>query len=316
MPRRTLALAAAGLLALTSGACAPNSGALPGADGAVAVVAAFYPLQFLAEGVGGQHAAVTNLAPPGAEPHDLELTPSQVAEISGADLVIYLSGFQPAVDAAVAEHAADRAFDVTSAVSLLDAAEDDQEEENHEGEEGEEEDDDHGTVDPHVWLDPDRMATIADELATVLGERDPDHADDYAAGAEALRADLAALDTELADGLADCQRREIVVSHDAFGYLADRYDLRQIAITGLTPEEEPSPQRLEDVINEAEAVGATTIFFEVLVSPAVADVIATEVGAQTAVLDPIEGLAPGSDEDYLSLMRQNLDALRGALGCP
>jgi zinc transport system substrate-binding protein len=313
MLRRLSARAAAGALLLAAGACATNSAA---GDASVNVVAAFYPLEFVAERVGGEHASVTNLAAPGVEPHDLELTPSQVADIAGADVVVYLHGFQPAVDEAVEANAGDAALDAAAVVPLIEniephehegEGEEEEEEEEHAGEESE--------LDPHFWLDPDRLASFAGEVAAQLGTRDPDHAAEYTANAEALGEELAALDTEYAEGLASCERRELVVSHAAFGYLADRYDLAQIAITGLTPEEEPSPQELEEVIHEAEEHGATTIFFEVLVSPEVAQVIADQVGADTAVLDPIEGLAPGSDEDYLSLMHSNRAALRAALGC-
>jgi zinc transport system substrate-binding protein len=312
MLRRLSALAAAGVLGLAAGACASETSANDAGDaGSVDVVAAFYPLEFVADRVGGEHAAVTNLAPPGAEAHDLELTPSQVADLDQADLVVFVHGFQPAVDDAVEQYAGDAGLDVTEVVPLLTASED----EAHE----EAEDDGHGHeqtgTDLHVWLDPDRLATIAGELAAALGERDPDHAADYRANAQALGEELATLDTEYAEGLAACERREIVVSHAAFGYLTDRYDLAQIAITGLSPEGEPSPQQMERVIDEARTHGATTIFFEVLVSPAVAERIADQVGAGTAVLDPIEGLAPDSDGDYFSLMRTNLDALRTALGC-
>lgn len=309
-PTRLLAPAAAGLLlALPAAACADTTAG--GDPDALQVVAAFYPLEFVAERVGGAHVSVTGLTPPGAEPHDLELSPRQVATLAEADLVLYLAGFQPAVDDALAAHAAGSGFDAAAQVPLLEHA-------------GEEHADaaadhadhaDHGGLDPHVWLDPDRLATIAGALATALGEADPEHAADYSARAGTLTEELAALDTELADGLADCDRREIVVSHAAFGYLADRYQLRQIAITGLSPESEPSPQQLAEVIHQAEQHRATTIFFEALVSPAVADRIAEQVGATTAVLDPVEGLARASDGDYFSVMRENLAALRTGLGC-
>jgi zinc transport system substrate-binding protein len=312
MLRRLSALAAAGVLGLAAGACASETSADDSTS--LKVVAAFYPLEFIADRVGGDHVAVTNLAPPGAEPHDLELTPSQVADIGQADLVIFLSSFQPAVDEAVSQNAADGGFDVLEVVPLLELATPDEHEE-EEGEDGEHADEPAGGTDPHVWLDPQRVATIAQELAAELGALDPDHAADYTANAEALGGDLAALDTEYEESLAGCERQEIVVSHAAFGYLTDRYDLEQIAITGLSPEDEPSPQQMEEVAEEAEEHGATTIFFEVLVSPDVAQQIADQVGAQTAVLDPIEGLAPDADDDYLSLMRNNLDALRAALGC-
>lgn len=301
MVSRLSAWAAAGALTVAASACGADSAA---GSASLDVVAAFYPLEFVADRIGGEHASVTSLASPGVEPHDLELSPSQVADLASADLVIYLSGFQPAVDEAVEATAGAAKFDLAAAVPLIGAAA------------GQPAAGDHPDQDPHVWLDPVRMAGFATELAAEFGARDPDHAAEYTANAEALGADLAALDREYTDGLADCQRREIVVSHAAFGYLADRYDLTQVAITGLSPEAEPSPQRLAEVIGEAERTGATTIFFEVLVSPEVAQVIADQVGADTAVLDPIEGLAGGSDEDYFSLMRNNLAALRAALGCP
>ncbi|MPZ25036.1 MAG: zinc ABC transporter substrate-binding protein [Micromonosporaceae bacterium] len=317
MLRRLVALAATPLLAVPAAACASGSAAED--PDAVQVVAAFYPLEFLAGRVGGEHVSVTGLTPPGAEAHDLELSPSQVAEVSEADLVVHLAGFQPAVDDAVTAYATGSSLDVATVVPALDHNDEQAEQaepDDHADDHGDDDHgDDHGGADPHVWLDPDRFATIAGAAAERLAELDPDHAAAYRANADALGADLATLDAELAEGLASCERREIVVSHAAFGYLADRYDLEQIAVTGLSPEDEPTPQQLAGAIDQAQAHGATTIFFEVLVSPAVAEVIADQVGATTAVLDPIEGLAPGADDDYLSLMRSNLTALREALGC-
>ncbi|MFC7532145.1 metal ABC transporter substrate-binding protein [Actinoplanes sp. GCM10030250] len=280
-------------------------------DGKLAVVTAFYPLQFVSQRVGGDAVSVSNLTKAGAEPHDVELSARQVGEITDAGLVVYLSGFQPAVDDAVRQNAGDHAFDAASAVPLLTAADADAHAEEH-AEEGEEA---HaGGTDPHVWLDPTRLATIADKLAERLGKADPDHAADYTARAAALRTDLTTLDGEFTKGLTTCAHREIVTSHTAFHYLADRYDLDQIGITGIDPEAEPSPQRLAAVAAEAKELGATTIFFETLVSPKVAETIAREVGAETAVLDPLEGL---TDEnlDYFTVMRANLATLTKALEC-
>lgn len=310
-PARSLAAAAA-LFALGGvTACADGSGG--GDPRRVDVVAAFYPLQFIAERVGGDAVRVTNLAKPGAEPHDLELKPRQVGELSEADLVVYLDGFQPAVDEAVAQNAGHRAFDVARVQPLRDLTGS-----AHDAEpptEGGPDASDTGGKDPHIWLDPTRLATVADRLAQRLGAIDPAHAADYTARARVLNDDLAALDTEYQQSLRTCQRREVVTGHQAFGYLADRYHLEQVGITGLTPDEEPSPQRLARVAAQARAHGATTIFFETLVSPKVAATIAREVGARTAVLDPIEGIEPGSTGDYLSVMRTNLTTLETALGC-
>jgi zinc transport system substrate-binding protein len=253
-----------------------------GNGGGRTIVAAFYPLAFAAEKIGGQSFAVENLTPPGAEPHDLELTPREVARIEKADVVLYLShGFQPAVSKAV-ERARGIRVDVLAGLPL------------------------HGS-DPHVWLDPVLFARIGRRIGTALHRP-----------AGGFVADLQQLDRDFRDGLRDCRRHEIVTSHEAFGYLAARYGLKQVAITGITPESEPSPRQLAHVIDVVRRTHATTVFFETLVSPRLADTVAREVGARTAVLDPIEGLTPDEQkrgENYLGLMRQNLATLRKALGC-
>ena len=278
-------LAAAVALSACGGADASTS------EGVDAVVG-FYPYAFVTERVGGQDVQVTNLTEPGSEPHDLELTPRQVGAVADADLVVYSDGFQPAVDEAVEQQAQDRALDVLSAVDLRDGD---------------------GGQDPHVWLDPQRLATVAGAVADRLAEIDPEAAEGYSARAAELQAELSALDEEFRAGLASCERDQIVTSHDAFGYLADAYDLEQVAITGLSPEAEASPGRLAEVAAQAEAAGVTTIFFEELVSPKVAEALAREVGATATVLSPLEG--PPEEGDYLTAMRQNLERLRTALGC-
>ncbi len=205
--------------------------------------------------------------------------------------MIYLRGFQPAVDEAIVGEARKTSLDVGEVEALLNGG------------------------DPHVWLDPARFATIGDRLAERLGSVDPAHADEYRTRAAALHRELDALDAEFSAGLRHCQRQQIVTSHEAFGYLADRYELQQIAISGLNPDEEPSAQRLAQVSDLARTHGVTTIFFESLVSPKVADTLAREVGAKTAILDPIEGIEDVTKHDYLSVMRVNLAELRAALGC-
>ncbi len=295
---------AAGLLGTGAG-CATAD---PGTAGTLRIVAAFYPLQFLSERIGGDQVVVTNLVKPGAEPHDLELAPREAAELSSADLVVYLHGFQPAVDSAVEAVAQDRVYDVAGVQPLRAAPP---------GTEQGKPDQPRGNAgkDPHVWLDPTRLDGIAGQLADRLAARDSAHAADYRARAAALHTELTALDQEYAAGLAHCQRREIITSHAAFGYLADRYGLTQVPITGLSPESEPTSARLADLTAFARAHGVTTIFFETLVSPKVAETLAREVGAQAKVLDPIEGVEAGSGADYLSVMRLNLATLRTALGC-
>jgi zinc transport system substrate-binding protein len=306
MPIRLLAAALAALAALSVAGC----GAPAKADGRLEVVTAFYPLEFLSRRIGGPDVHVTDLTKPGAEPHDVELNPRQVGTIADAGVVVYLRGFQPAVDDAVAQEAKARAFDAAQVVPLLPLAD---------GTDGRPEpggdrpESSHG-MDPHVWLDPVRFATIADRLGARFARADPAHAAGYTGRAAEVRRELGALDSEMASGLHDCTRREIVTSHSAFNYLATRYGLTQVGITGISPEAEPSPRRMGRIAARARAAGTTTIFFETLVSPKVAETVAREVGARTAVLDPLEGLTePGAD--YYSVMRDNLAALHTALGC-
>ena len=291
-----LLLGALALPACTTSADAARTGT-GAAAGTVQAAAAFYPLAFVLERVGGARVSVEGLTPPGAEPHDLELGARQTARVTDADLLVHLGGFQPAVDE-LAKQLDGTALDVAGVVDLLPA------------EEGSEE---RGGDDPHVWLDPLRLAEVGDAVAGRLAEVDPDGAADYRSGAAALRTDLEQVDTEYRTGLRTCERRDVVVSHTAFGYLTDRYDLAQVGISGLSPDEEPSPARVGEAVRAARASGATTIFFETLVSPAVAETVAQEVGATTAVLDPLEGQPDGGD--YLSGMRSNLEALRAALAC-
>lgn len=292
--------------ALALSACGGGSGGTASAsdDGSLAVAAGFYPYQFLAERVGGEDVAVTNLTKPGGEPHDLELTAQQVGALGETDLVVYSAGLQPAVDEAVEQQASDRAFDVLSVVELREGEQEHDEQAHHEAA---------ASADPHVWLDPQRLATIGTALADRLAELDPDGAGGYRARAKELATELTALDDDLRAGLERCERRQIVTSHDAFGYLADAYGLEQVAVAGLSPEDEASPQRLAEVAAQAQEDGVTTIFFEELVSPKVAESLAREVGATATVLSPLEG-APDTG-DYVSAMRENLATLRTALDC-
>ncbi|HEU4513592.1 MAG TPA: metal ABC transporter substrate-binding protein [Nocardioidaceae bacterium] len=306
LPRRFAAVALAAPLVLAG--CA---GPLGGDGGGTRVVASFYPLEYVAQRIVGEHADVVTLTSPGTEPHDLELTVRQTAEVSDADLVVYEKGLQPAVDAAVEEHGPEQVVEVTEVIDLAPL-----EAEEHEGE-SEGEHAEHADVDGdlHFWLDPVRVAEVAGELQARMAEVDPDNADDYEANLEALRGDLEKVDAEYEQGLADCRLDTVVVSHDAFGYL-ERYGLHFESIAGLSPDAEPSPKHLTELADLIESEGVTTVFYETLASPAMAETLASDLGLDTAVLDPIEGLSDATeDEDYLSLMRSNLQSLKEANGC-
>ncbi|HVL05871.1 MAG TPA: zinc ABC transporter substrate-binding protein [Acidimicrobiales bacterium] len=288
-------------MAISVGAACGSGGGE--ADGRPRVVAAFYPLFEAAQRVGGDKVQVRNLTPAGSEPHDLELNSRQVDQIEDAAVVLFVGrGFQPAVERA-AQRARGAKLDVLSGLADLRPA--------GAG-------DDKLEVDPHVWLDPTLLKAIVGEVAGALATADPANRATYEANARAYSQELDELDAAFTTGLANCERRTIVTAHSAFGYLAGRYNLTQDAIAGLEPESEPSPQRLAELADKVRADGTTTIFYETLVSPKVAESLAREAGVRTAVLDPLEGL---TDEDakagrtYVSGMRENLAALRQALAC-
>ncbi len=266
------------------------------AGGRPTVVTAFYPLQFVAERLADGAFDVTTLTRPGVEPHDLELSPQALRTVASGDLVVYLGGFQPAVDEAVDQAAGDSALDVSDAADLVPV-----------GDQGR---------DPHFWLDPIRLAAVADAVADRLTALSPSDAQQVRANAAELRTDLETLDAELRDGLATCADRHLVTAHEAFRYLADRYDLEQVGIAGVSPDQEPSPGDLASLARLVRAEGVRTVFTESLVSPAVARTVADSAGARTAVLDPVEGITDDSaGADYLAVMRANLRALREGLPC-
>ncbi|WP_406028571.1 metal ABC transporter substrate-binding protein [Nocardioides sp. NBC_00850] len=316
---RSVGLLAAGALLLTSGCAAlsdDSGSSASGSDsGKVQVAAAFYPLEFVAERVAGDLADVTPLTKPGVEPHDLELSINQTAALQSADLILTEHGFQPAVDDAVEQDVKGEVVDVEKVVDLRKAEEEGHEDEHAEGEEAAEEEHAHGETDPHFWHDPLLMAQYAEGVRDALVEADPDNAETYEANAKSLTDDLTKVDEEFKTGLAQCKIKDVVVSHDAFAYL-DKYGLEFESIAGLTPDAEPNPAQLAEIGEHAKEHGVTTIFSERLVSTALADTLADDLGLKTAVLDPIEGLSADTEgEDYLSLMRQNLDALKAANGC-
>lgn len=303
----------AGLLSIAVVSACGATGGRGADDGRLEVVAAFYPLQYAVQQIGGAHVAVQGLTKPGAEPHDLELSPRQVATIAQADVVVYESHFQPAVDAAVGEQAKQTALDVSAAARLdLVAVEDAHEH----GAETAEEHAAHGARDPHFWLDPLRYADVGDAIASRLADRDPANAAAYRANAAAFRASMTTLDDEFRTGLKTCVIDELVTSHAAFGYLSQTYGFHQEAITGLTPDAEPSPAAMAELTRHIRETGASTVYAETLVSEDVARTLARETGARLAVLDPIEGITSASaGRDYPSVMRANLQVLRAGQEC-
>lgn len=307
----TRALALAGVLSLSLAAC--GSGTSGGTGGKPSVVTSFYPIEFAAQRIGAGLIEVSSLTKPGAEPHDVELGAKDLAGLLEADLVVYSKGFQPAVDDAVEQVDPSKVLEVSGAAHLdLAATQDD-----HAGQPTAAQAAPSGN-DPHFWLDPQRYEAVAKAIGDRLAKNDPANAAAYAKNTDAFVAELETLDGEFTKGLASCRIKTLVTSHAAFGYLANRYGLRQIALLGLAPETEPTPRALASLVHTVRESGATTVLTERLASPALADTVAREAGASTAVLDPLEGLTVSeldAGRTYFDVMRGNLAVLRKALGC-
>lgn len=287
----TTSVAVALLLAACS---APSKGSAPHGgsaldDGALDVVASAYPLQWVSERVAGGAARVSSALPPGTDVHEAELAPAQALALSDADVVVTLPGLQAGVDAALSSSPPERVVDVTGAAAVV-------------------------GDDLHFWMDPLRLADVGDEVAEGLAEADPGGADGYRTRAAALRADLAALDEQYAQALAPCRGAVLVTSHEAFGYLADRYGLQQVGISGLDPSVEPTPARLRAATAAVQDAGVRTVFFETEATDAVTGALVLALGTGTGVLDPMES-APAQGADLLAVAQENLAALQAGLAC-
>jgi zinc transport system substrate-binding protein len=290
-------VAAALVLGLTTACRGPRSGEHT-------VVASFYPLYFIAERVAGRYNDVIDLTPPGVEPHEYELTVRQVAEIDLARVGFYEQGVAPSVDQAMTNDSPDHVLDVADVVPLaapvsgsgVEATSDDR--------------------DPHFWQDPTLMAAATRAFTRTMAAADPAHATYYRTQGRRLVGDLDRLDAAYRTVLSSCRTRTVVVSHDAFEYLARRYHLDVVPIAGLEPDAEPSLARINQIADLVRQRGITTVFSETLASPALARSLASDAGVTTAVLDPIEGLSSADPHaTYLTLMRQNLAALAKAGDC-
>ena len=290
------------LLVLLWGALAAGCRESPAPGGKPLVVASFFPMYDFARQVAADRAQVISLVPPGVHGHDWEPSPQDVAQVRRAQVFVYNgAGFEPWVDKLIKEAAGSATVVVAASAGLTVA---------RTGADG-------GT-DPHVWLDPVLAKGEVDAIRAALERGDPAGKSAYEAKASAYAAKLADLDGRFEAGLRDCARREIVVSHAAFGYLTRRYRLEQIAVTGLAPQAEPSPAALAAIVRTARERKVTAIFLEPLVSPKLAETLAREVGVRLLTLDPIEGVTrkeAAEGTGYVELMARNLQSLREGLGC-
>ena len=351
--RRIVALGAALVLAAGMSACSAlksESSSSASAPHTIApgktltVSTSFYPIQYLAEAIGGPLVKVSTVTPSNVEPHDFELSGKETAELSKADLIAYVPGFQPSLDKAVkevgsgptvvdlskpanlvhhegveeehehSEEASASATDAASAVATAQSSEaghDDHGHAEHSQAEGGEGHD--GDLDPHFWLDPDRMVKVAEALEASFAKIDPANANDYKAGLDKLKTALTGVDNQYKQGFTSCQHKTFITSHAAFGYMAERYGLTQASISGIDPETEPSPAEMANIKSVVEKTGVKTIFTEELVSDAPAKAIAAETGAETSVLSPLESKPERGD--YTDAMTTNLERLKSAMVC-
>ena len=348
--RRIAAFGAALILAAGMSACSALKSESSSASSAhtiapgktLTVSTSFYPIAYLAEAIGGPLVKVSTVTPPNVEPHDFELSGKETAELGKADLIAYVPGFQPSLDKAVkevgsgptvvdlskpanlvhhegveeehehGEEASDGASATASAATTAQASEAEHDEHGHdehaEGGEGHD-----GDLDPHFWLDPDRMIKVAEALEASFAKIDPANANDYKAGLDKLKTALTGVDNQYKQGFTSCQHKTFITSHAAFGYMAERYGLTQASISGIDPETEPSPAEMANIKSVVEKTGVKTIFTEELVSDAPAKAIAAETGAETSVLSPLESKPERGD--YTDAMTTNLERLKSAMVC-
>lgn len=321
------------ILAIAMAGCGKTdtpTGASVDGKGKLTVYTSLYPLAYAAQRIGGDFAEVKNLVPAGVEPHDFEPTAKDIVSIANANIFIYNgSGFEPWVEKAVEgiDKSKVTVVNGTEGLNLLKS----EELEHHDGEtaatadssatassdaQAHEHEHEHGEFDPHVWLDPSLFKDQAQKVKNAFVQADKAHSAEYEKNYQALAADLDALDKEFQAMAAKAPRKDFLTSHRAFGYLAHKYGLKQEAISGISPEDEPSPGELKKLVDHVKADQIHYVLFETLASPKVAEVIARETGAKTATLNPLEGLTEDEQKtgkNYLTIMRENLETLRMVL---
>jgi zinc transport system substrate-binding protein len=314
----TAAVASVTVLGLTAlSACSSSNAADKDGDGKLNVVASFYPMQYLAQEIGGYHVSVDTLTKPGVEPHDLELSPRQTASLGEADFILYLKGIQPAVDDAIGQSGVKNTVDAASLTKLEKHGTGVGHDHGHEGDEheGEEGGEGEAGADPHIWLDPVKYSEVAEGVGKAMEKADPDHAAAYKKNTKDLVKKLDGLNTKFEDGLKKTDTKTFITTHSAFGYLAERYGLDQEGISGIDPESDPSPARIKELQDLAKEEKVSTVFFETLASDKTAKTLANDAGLKTDVLDPLEGITDKSKGDnYIGVMESNLAALQKALG--
>lgn len=295
-----VAALAGGMLALHNRQTAPSSGAMR-------VSATFYPMAEFARQVGGRYVQVSTLVKPGVEPHDYDPTPRDIAGIYKSKVFVYNgAGLEHWTGKLQGDLSANHVVSVNASNGIVLHAKDASDTENT------------SSTDPHIWMDPVLAIKEVSNIRDGLIKADQTHANTYRANAASYVTQLHALDQQFKTGLSHCQNHTIITSHQAFSYLAAQYDLDAVGIAGLSPDDEPSPQKLAEIAGLARSRGVDYIFFETLASPKLSQTIAQEVGAKTIVFNPLEGLTQteiNAGKNYLTVQKDNLQSLETALHC-
>jgi zinc transport system substrate-binding protein len=291
----------------------------------ISVVTTLFPLYEFAKEVGGNKVEVTLLLPPGAEAHTFEPKPSDIQKINNADVFLYIgAGMEPwAHDIVEGSNNKDLLIiDASSKVSLIKSEEHDEHEheaEKHEHEEEHEEEHQHGEYDPHIWLDFENDKKIVDAIAQTFSEKDPKNKEIYMKNAQEYNSKLSSLNQKYSAGLTNCKQNEFISGgHNAFAYLAHKYNLESISAFGISPDSEPTPQKIKEIVDLTKEHGIKYIYFEKLVNPKMAETIAEEADAKTLVLNPAHNLLKEQFQQgvtFISLMEENLQNLKIGLEC-
>lgn len=291
--KRILSLGLALMLLIMSAGCTAQNRTAPTSTKKPLVFATFYPMYFLTERIGGDKVQIETLIPPGVEPHDWEPSPKTLASLSQASLLVANGLDMEPWLADLSQVAPDtKVLKVSERLSTLENG------------------------DPHVWLDPLMTQKMARKVTEALVDIDAANKSYYETNLQKLNQDLAELDQAYVKGLAQVQSRNLVVSHEAFGYLAARYNLNQVALRGLDPDAEPTPAKMAELVDYCKDNHIKYIFYEELINPKVSEILAKEVGAKTLSLNPLESLSSTQaqqQQDYLTVMRENLAHLQQGL---
>lgn len=289
----------------------------------IQVFASFYPYYDFAREIGGEHVKITTIVPSGTEPHSFEPSPKTIADLERADIFIYNGlDMEPWVEKVLVllEGQDIKVIDASKSVEVLTLGEERHEEDHHhEGDDHDHEDEEehkHGLYDPHIWVDPVNVIQISEVIKEAFVDMDPDHQPIYEENYNRLKAELEKLNDQFIEELKGATNRKIIVSHSAFGYLAKRYGIEEIAVAGISPNAEPSPKRLAELTKLAKEHNIKYIFFEALANVKTAEVLANEAGLQVLTLYNIEGLTEEQKKNgdhYISIMYQNLETLKKAL---